>query len=223
MSSPSIDEYRAHLDSDVGLAAKRKILIVVSLLLLALNVSGASIKEANTFVFRVEFSNHVGLTYLLGVAVAFLMLRYYAYAESYHSQLFDFWSARLLRDYRVFSYDHREDAVDGLLGKAVNVWGGNEPGIQKSRYKKVGILKRNLVYTSCGHDEYHGDYTYNENIELNSYSEKWTKKDFRKLLRFEFIYRVEAVFKYREYLDLMFPYLLGGCSLLSLIYRLVQQ
>ena len=75
MSSPSIDEYRAHLDSDVGLAAKRKILIVVSLLLLALNVSGASIKEANTFVFRVEFSNHVGLTYLLGVAVAFLMLQ----------------------------------------------------------------------------------------------------------------------------------------------------
>lgn len=223
MSELNIDEYREQLDSDGGLSAKRKALVIASLLLLALSVSGAAIKEANTFIFRVEFSNHAGLTYLLGVAVAFLMLRYYAYAQSYHSQLFDFWSARLLSDYRIFSYDNSEDEVNGLLGKAVNVWGGDEPGIQEARYKKVGILKRNLVYTSYGQDERHGDFSYDENIELNRYSEKWTKKDFRRLLRFEFIYRVEGVFKHREYLDLMFPYLLGFCALLSLIYKLFQQ
>lgn len=222
MRRMNIDEYREKLDGDEGLAAKRKAVVIVSLLLLALCVSGAAIKEANTFIFRVEFSNHAGLTHLLGAAVAFLMLRYYAYAQSYHSQLFDLWAERLLSDYRVFSYDTSEDEVNGLLGKVVDVWGGDEPGIQDARYKKVGILKRNIAYTSRGHNERHGEYSYEQNIELNSYSEKWTKKDFQRLLRFEFKCRLEAVLKHREYLDIMFPYLLGLCALLSLIYKIFQ-
>ena len=81
MLGPDIDQYRDNIDKDEGLAAKRCALVIVSLLLLALSVSGASIKEANTFIFRIEFSNHVGLTYLLGAAVIFLLLRYYAYAQ----------------------------------------------------------------------------------------------------------------------------------------------
>ena len=223
MLGPDIDQYRDDIDNDKGLAAKRRVLVIVSLLLLALSVSGASIKEANTFIFRIEFSNHVGLTYLLGAAVIFLLLRYYAYAQSYQSQLFDFWSARLLNDYRVFSYNTAEDEVQGLLGKRIDIWGGDEPGIREPRYKKMGMLKRNIVYTSEGEDEQHGTYSYNENIELNKYSETWTRKDFRKLLRFEVKYRTEAILKHREYLDLMFPYLLGTAALISLVVKLYQQ
>jgi len=218
-----INQYREEIDSDEGLAAKRRALVIVSLLLLVLSVSGASIKEANTFIFRIEFSNHVGLTYLLGAAVIFLLLRYYAYAQSYHSQLFDFWSARFLNDYRVFSYNIANDEVHGLLGKRINVWGGDEPGIQESGYKKVGVLKRNIVYASEGQDDEHGVYSYDENIELNQYSDTWTRKDFRRLLRFEFKYRVEAILKHREYLDLMFPYLLGIAAVISLVVKLNQQ
>lgn len=223
MLGPDIDQYRAEIDNDEGLAAKRRALVIVSLLLLALSVSGASIKEANTFIFRIEFSNHVGLTYLLGAAVIFLFLRYYAYAQSYHSQLFDFWSARLLNDYRVFSYNTARDEVHGLLGKRINLWGGDEPGIQEPRYKKVGMLKRNIVYTSEGQDDEHGAYSFDENVELNQYSETWTKKDLRKLLRFELKYRMEAVLKHRECLDLMFPYLLGIAAIISLVIKLNQQ
>lgn len=223
MRELNIDEYREKLDSDEGLAAKRRALVIASLLLLALSVSGAAIKEANTFIFKLEFSNHSGLIYLLGVAVIFLMLRYYAYARSYHSQLFELWSTRLLSDYRVFSYDASEDEINGLLGKILTVRGEDEPGIRDARYKKLGIFKRNIVYTSHGQDERHGEYSYDENIELNRYSVKWTKKDFRKLMRFEFKYRAEGVFKHREYLDLMFPYFLGASALLSLIYKLSQQ
>lgn len=198
-------------------------LVIVSLLLLALSVSGASIKEANTFIFRIEFSNYVGLTYLLGAAVIFLLLRYYAYAQSYHSQLFDFWSARLLSDYRVFSYNAANDELQGLLSKRIDIWGCDEPGIQEPRYKKVGILRRNIVYASEGQDDEHGTYSYDENIELNKYSESWTKNDYRKLLRFEIKYRVEAMLKHREYLDLMFPYLLGIAAIISLLAKLYQQ
>lgn len=220
MLGSDIDQYREDIDNDEGLAAKRRALVIVSLLLLVLSVSGASIKEANTFIFRIEFSNHDGLTYLLGVAVIFLMLRYYAYAQCYHSQLFDFWSARLLNDYRVFSYSTKEEVVQGLLGKRIGQWGGDEPGIQKPRYKRVGVLKRNILYKSEGQDDVHGTYSYNENIELNKYSKTWTTKDFRKLLSFEIKYRVEAILKHREYLDIMFPYLVGIAAIISMVVKL---
>lgn len=223
MIGPDIDKYRSDIDNDAGLAAKRRALVIASLLLLALSVSGASIKEANTFIFRVEFSNHVGLTYLLGAAVMFLMLRYFAYAQTYHNQLFDFWSTRLLSDYRVFSYNNFEGQVHGLLGQRINLWGGDEPGIQEPRYKKIGFLKRNIVFSSQGEDHEHGQYSYDENIELNKYSETWTKKDFRKLLRFEIKHRIEAIIKHREYLDLMFPYIIGISAIISMVTKIHQQ
>ena len=76
---------------------------------------------------------------------------------------------------------------------------------------------------SEGQDEEHGAYSYNENIELNKYSETWTRKDFRKLLWFDIKYRMEAILKHREYLDLMFPYLLGTAAIISLVVKLYQQ
>lgn len=223
MPSEDIEQYRNDIDNDKGLAAKRRALVIASLVLLALSVSGASIKEANTFIFRIEFSNHVGLSYLLGAAVTFLLLRYYAYAQSYHSQLFDFWSARLLNDYSVFYYNSAQNEVQGLLGNRIAIWGGDEPSIQYPRYKKVGMFKRNIVYTSEGQDDEHEAYSYNENIELNKYSKAWTRKHFIKLFGFEIKYRVEAILKHREYLDLMFPYFLGIAAIISLIAKLYQQ
>lgn len=216
MTKLDINKYRDEIDNDKQLTAQRRALVTVSLLLLALCLSGAAIKEANTFIFRIEFTNHEGLTYLLAAAVVFFLVRYYAYAQIYHSQLFDFWSERLLDDYRVFNYDTQHEEVGGLLGKRINFTGHDEPGLRTPRYKKVGILKRNLVYTSEGHDEHHGHFSYDENIELNKYSNDWTKKDFHKLLRFEFKYRIEAILKHREYLDIMFPYLLGIAAIISL-------
>lgn len=222
MSKLSIDEYRNQIDNDEGLTAKRKALVITSLLLLSLCVSGAEIKDANTFILTMEFSNHSRLIFLIGAAVAILMIRYYAYAQQYHCQLSQFWAARLMSDYRVFWYNHRHEEVEGLLGCAVDIWGGDEPGLPEAQYKKVGIFKRNLVYTRYGVDNDDGGvYSYTENIELNSYSGKWTKKHFCKLLKFEFIYRLEGVIKHREYLDLILPYLIGTCALSSLFYNIL--
>lgn len=64
------------------------------------------------------------------------------------------------------------------------------------------------------HDHY-GEYSYTEYIELNEYGGNWSKAEFRKLLRAEMRYRVEAWIKYRETLDLVSPYLLGISSLIA--------
>lgn len=217
MADMTVDEFRSAMDSDEGFKSKRRALVLFSLLLLAISVSGAVIKEVNTFIFKIEFTNHDGLIYLLVVAVLSCMLRYYAYSEKYHAQLFNFWSHRLLGNSRIFHYDREREEVRGLLGKRVEVYGGDEPGIEYPEYIKTGFLKRAIGYPSEGENEQHGIFTYTESISLNSYDEKWTRADFRKLLRTELMYRVAAWLKYRETLDLVSPYLLGLSSLVVFV------
>jgi len=210
----TVDEFRSAMDDDVGFKSKRRALMFASLLLLALIVTGAEIKEANTFIFKIEFANHVGLRYLLVLAVLSCMFRYYAYSEKYHAQLFNFWSGRLLNDSSVFRYDREAELVGGLLGKKIDVYGGDEPGIESPTYKSTGFLKRSIGYRSN-----HGEHSYTEYIELNVYGEDWSKADFRKLLRAEMRYRIDAWIKYRETLDLVSPYLLGFGSLAAFIFK----
>jgi len=219
MANMTVDEFRSVMDNDAGFKSKRRALVFVSLLLLALVVSGAEIKEANTFIFKIEFTNHVGLKYLLVLAVLSCMFRYYAYSEKYHAQLFNFWSERMLNDSKVFYYDRESESVGGLLGKKIEIYGGDEPGIQSPTYKKTGILKRSIGYPSRGVDDYHGEYSCTEYIELNTYSKDWGRAEFLKLVGAEMRYRAEAWIKYRETLDLASPYLLGFSSLAVFMFK----
>lgn len=215
----TVDEFRSAMDEDAGFKSKRRALIFVSLLLLALVLSGAEIKEANTFIFKIEFTNHVGLRYFLVLAVLSCMLRYYAYSEKYHAQLFNFWSRRLLDDSSIFNYDRQDEAVGGLLGRKIDIYGGDEPGIQSPIYKKTGFFKRKIGYQTERVDEVHGEYFCIEYIDLNSYTESWSNAEFRKLIRTEMKYRLEALIKYRETLDLISPYLLGYSSLAAFLFK----
>lgn len=210
----NVDEFRCAMDDDAGFKSKRRALVFTSLLLLALIVSGAVIKEANTFIFKIEFTNHEGLRYLLVLAVLSCMLRYYAYSERYHTLLFKFWSDRLLSDGSIYSYDREDELVIGLLGRRMDVFGGDEPGIEYPEYKKTGFLKRSIGYPSEGVDDYHGEYICTEYVNLNEYNENWRRRDFCKLLFAEMKYRIEAWIKYRETLDLVSPYVLGFTSLI---------
>ncbi|WP_146151465.1 hypothetical protein [Pseudomonas sp. R9.37] len=215
----TVDGFRNAMDGDTGFKSKRRALTFVSLLLIALIASGAEIKEANTFIFKIEFTNHAGLKYLLALAVTCCMFRYFAYSEKYHAQLYNFWSTRLLNDFKVFYYDQESESVGGLLGRKIDIYGGDEPGLQSPTYIKTGLLKRSIAYSSTGTHDYYGEHTYTEYIDLNGYTESWSKAEFRKLLLTEMKYRLEAWIKYRETLDLISPYLLGFSSLGIFLYK----
>ena len=45
------------MKNDSDFQSKRKQLIIVSVLLMAMSLSDASLKEANTFIFKIDFSN----------------------------------------------------------------------------------------------------------------------------------------------------------------------
>ncbi|WP_062271195.1 hypothetical protein [Endozoicomonas arenosclerae] len=165
--------------------------------MLAINFTGAVFKEANTFIFKIEFTNQSGLSYFLLLAVVFLLIRYYTYAHHYHEELYKLWSSRMLRDRKIFHYHYEAETVDGLLMNAVNVWGGDEPGIQASKYQITGLFKRGLLYPTQHHHE-EGVEEYEELISLTNFKDGWRKRDYLKLLGYEFKYQFTAFFKYRE-------------------------
>jgi hypothetical protein len=220
METAELIKFREKIDSDTNFNKKRNILVTLCVLFLAINASGASIEEANTFIFKIKFTNHIGLSYLLLISIAFLTLRYYGYAKFHHDRLFYFWSQRMLSDYRLFFYDNMDYDISGHLGKIIDVWGGDEPGISAVQYRVTGIFKRCLIYPSQGLDEMRGPYDYQEHIKLYNFTDKWTFKDYLLLLWFELKYQTTALFLYRESLDLLFPYVLSVISMLSFILKL---
>ncbi|WP_409259739.1 hypothetical protein [Pseudomonas sp. KCJK9009] len=211
------DEYRRAMDDDKGFQSKRKALVFVSLLLLALVLSGAQIKEANTFLFKIEFANHAGLKYLLVAAVIVCTLRYYSYSEKYNNHLFSLWVGRFLGDYNVYHLDPEGPVTSGLAGRGADVYAGGDYDVDYPVYKKTGIFKRAIGFETSGSDEYGKEVYYTRYFDLNVYTERWSKRDFLKLLWVEFKCRAEAWLRYRETLDLASPYLLAVSSLLAFV------
>lgn len=215
----SADDFRSAMDNDKAFQSKRKALVFTSLLLLALVVSGAQIKEANTFIFKIEFLNHEGLRCLLVISVMACMLRYYSYSERYYAQLFDFWSTRMLSDSDIYYLDQEAGQISGVLGKKVYLDYGRYD-MERPVYKKTGFSKRSVGLPTSEVHDFHGEIFYKKYFSLNDCSSAWKPKDFRKLLLIELKYRVEALVRYRETLDLISPYFLGVGSLLAFIISL---
>ncbi|MEZ9860527.1 hypothetical protein AB4381_18860 [Vibrio splendidus] len=206
-------------DADDKLTAKGKVLTTVSLVLLALEASGATMKEANTFIFKIEFAHQNNIAYLLLAAVIYLTVRYRNYAKPYHNELFLLWSERMMKNKDVFHYSHREEAVKGLLGQAFDLCGGDEPGIQHSSYAVSGFLRRGINYPAVwrgesGEGEWIEEY-YDEYFSLLSFNKKWTVSKYIRLLSTEFKYRLSAFVNDREHLDILSPYMFSVLAILS--------
>ncbi|MNJ34647.1 hypothetical protein D3C77_293670 [compost metagenome] len=213
------EEFRKAIDGDEGFKKKRASLFYLSLLLFAIVVSGAEIKEASSLIFKIEFTNHENLQWLLVAGVVYSMLRYYAYSEVYRGELFKQWSDKMLSNPAIYYYDQEADEVGGHIGKAVDVYGGDEPGLIQPEYRKTGLLGRHIAYPSREDHPYHGEVYTKRYINLNACGEKWKRTDFMLLLWFETKYRVGAWISHRETLDLIAPYLLAVGALAAFFYK----
>ncbi|MEN5037469.1 hypothetical protein [Pseudomonas sp. TWI929] len=213
------EEFRKAIDGDEGFKKKRASLFYLSLLLFAIVVSGADIKEASSLIFKIEFTNHENLQWLLIAGIFYSMLRYYAYSEVYRELLFAQWASKFIDDPRVYYYHHHSEEVQGLLGKAVDAWGGDEPGLVEPEYRKAGIFKRIISYPAREEHPEYGEVYFKKFIDLRKFTEKWTRKDFWFLMSLEWKYRINAWVSQRETLDLVAPYLLATCALASYFYK----
>jgi len=214
------------MKTDDEFKSKRNQLTIISILLMAMSLSDAQIKEANTFIFKIEFSNTHAFGWLVLLGVIVLTIRYYSVAFKYHRQLFKMWADELIKDYRVltYHYDHKETRLyvpHGLLTKmneeALSMdltHDEYEKKIIDLEYRVNGILKRVVCY----HINV-GDYIDNVRVDLNKYSDSWTKHDFREILKIEIEYRFNALFRRTEQLDILLPYIISLLAILSFVFK----
>ncbi|NEX81743.1 hypothetical protein [Aeromonas rivipollensis] len=220
------DSLTDKMKKDSEFQSKRKQLIIVSVLLMAMSLSDASLKEANTFIFKIDFSNSAAFGWLVFVGVIVLMIRYYSFAFKYHSYLYDVWANAMMKDRRVFGYhtkgdDPSENYPHGLFSQIKRDACSNSIGYYefdreevKPIYKAKGILKRSFSYSITYP---HG--TEETEVNLNEFCECWTRKDLYNLLKIEFEYQKNAALRNPEYLDISLPYLIASLSLISFIFK----
>lgn len=214
MLSEELEKYNSSLSKDEGLATIRKTLTIVCIVFLAINLTGATIEEANTFLFKVKLTNHAGLSIFFLISIVYLTARYYAYAREYSSLVASFWKIRLMNDENILLNDQENDDTYGLLSKIFKFPGLGDPAVGHPEYKVHGIFKRKISFWVS--DEH---MSYDAERELNKYDNKWTRKDISKLFIYELFYQLDSLLCRKESLDLYSPYLLSTASIISFIFK----
>lgn len=195
---------------DTGLAKSRKYLVFVSLILLALTFSGAKITEANTFLFKLTFTNSEGIIDLLLLCIAFLVIRYYSHAAKYHKAIYEDWTSRLLEhEYFYYRCEHSDGESGYLVEIAPNYAGYNDDDF------RYGDEHENRKVT------FHANWFLNAQVQYDFFNRHGHMKDQKVyLFRFSTLFAtckalwlvhkvwVDAQFRYRESLGIYAPYLI---------------
>lgn len=207
------------IDDDKGLQSKRRLLTIVSLILLALSFSGATIAEANTFIFKLSFTNQNGLGILLVLSIIFLMIRYYNYAKPYHDKLYNLWTKRLLSQPFFFCYiPHEPEDASGLVADSRHEEIGyrlREDGFNWSYTYKCKWFFRRYIVHEWGSYQHEDD----DNSDLANIYSKFGLRAYLKALRLEAIEQFRSFFTHRENLDILAPYMLGCLAIASYYFN----
>ncbi|MFL9706255.1 hypothetical protein [Aeromonas veronii] len=214
-----------NMKEDSDLNTKRKLLVIVSILLMAMSVSGATLLEANTFIFKAGFANSKGLGYLLFLGVITLTIRYYSAAYQYHAQLYEMWANDMVRDYDVFGYlyDDHWFSPCGLLSNISMFSKGFAESHDEDenmrnkfvfKYEVSGVFRRTVSYT-CDY----GEHLSIERVSLNTFKDGWKFTHLVQLLKIELRFQSAAFFRRTEHLEIILPYIISVLSLLSFIFK----
>lgn len=218
-SSTTEKSIAERIDGDAGLKAKGRLLTIISLLFIAIMLTGASIEEANTFVFKVIVTNQSGIPALLLLSILFLTIRYYSYARPFHSELEKVWTGRLLKNSFYLRADYHTGEPEGLIFNIQpDGFGLGDPsfGYQNNDHHNFDYHRGWFL---CRYIDY---YWYRDNYEGDtriSLFKTLSFSDYLYALKLEVKYRVESLVKDREYLDILGPYFIALLALVSFFFR----
>ena len=201
------------INNDVTLASCKKTLIILSSILLALTFSGAKVTEANTFIFKITFSNPTGFTSLLLLVIGYLLIRYNSISSEYVTNFNLQWPRKVLNSPFYKGYDSTDNLSYGFVANLL------EPDIyiNEPKYKDVNNpcnlrydLKTELFYNA-----------YIELTETDKHSHRISNKkkyylrtsknklDYKKAVSIMFYYWLIEQFRNREFLELYSPMFIG--------------
>ena len=219
-SNEQLKAFHKTLDDDKGLKSKRQMVVYVALVTLALTLSAATVKEANTFLFKLDFLKPEGLMALLFIANIFCFIRYQNYSAPHEQTLNNIWQMRLLSDPRVKNVNHEERCFEGILEDIyTKIYDdNNDKPVEETytieiKYKSKFIFLRYLI-VSYDHREYDNTTIKSHNLltEINLFP-------YLKLLWVEIDLRGRFIINNRETLDLLAPKLISIVAFLSILMR----
>tara|TARA_R110002051_G_scaffold323774_1_gene418473 strand:- start:23 stop:706 length:684 start_codon:yes stop_codon:yes gene_type:complete len=200
------------INNDVTLASCKKTLIILSSILLALTFSGAKITEANTFIFKITFTNPIGLSSLMLLAIGYLLIRYnslsHLYVESFQKQ----WSEKVVNNSFYRNFDHHNDVVSGFIPDLFKPYVDlNNERIKTESHDFVEYdLKTQLFFNAYFYLTIHDESGPSEPVKIYLFSSK-SKFKLKYLAAISLIsyYWLIEQFRRREFLELYSPMFIG--------------
>jgi len=198
-----------NLKNDTELKSKRKMLIWVALILLTICMTGATITEANTFLFKISFKKAENLSFMLFVATILLTVRYHNYAAKHLSALYDQWTTQMLETSYFLNHNPEGDEPSGLLSKLIDFTPHLQHGAcgQYSFEYVRHVFNRKIIYVYSAME--HPD-------------EMCTHHDIRKSLGFwiflktfwyELKFQKKIIVSQPEWIDLLGAYIISAVSI----------
>lgn len=219
-NTPEKPTLKQQIDGDEQLQKLGRKLSILSLLFMGVMLTGATIEEANTFVFKVKVTTQEAIPAMFLLSVLYLLFRYYTYARPYQKQIDQAWNQRL----NATLFHIYEDPEDGeWYGRAIDL---QPKGIQldspnpndrqyvQIQYQYTGFFLRSAKYT---------DYVEEHGVEVEPAPvplwEKVSIKEYLWFLTTEAKYQLGSFVEDKERLDLWGPYLITGLAILSFFFR----
>lgn len=212
------------IHDDAPLASKRRLLVGLSMVLIAICFTGAKVSEANTLFFKITFANMDGILNLLLVSTGFSLFRYYSYTSIYQQAITKEWTDKLLKHSFFYGICEHSDQEGGYMVDIAPAYAGYND--DNFRHDEESSLS----------ESFHANWFFNAQISYDLYTRDGDEKYSQVyLLNFKdpkrSIYALAIVFKcwwdaqirFRESLDIYAPYLIAFTAIGLTVYPILAE
>lgn len=205
------------IDSDKGLVSKKRMLVITSLILSAIEILGIQITEVDAYFVKFKLIQGENISLFLVVCTVCLMVRYYSYANPYHEKLRNQLNKRILGEDFFFWRCEHSDEMTGLVNEAApEGFDSPEIGYHNNGYRDFSYVSKfplrreiNYIWSIDG---------YNENSMTVSIFRNLGVAKYVKAIRLDLKHRVIGFFRHRENFYIWGPYFIGCVALASFFW-----
>tara|TARA_R110000851_G_scaffold210486_3_gene363003 strand:- start:31844 stop:32530 length:687 start_codon:yes stop_codon:yes gene_type:complete len=210
------------IHEDGPLASKRRLLVGLSMLLIAICFTGAKISEANTLFFKITFANMDGILNLLLVSIGFSLFRYYSYTSIYQEAITKEWTGKLLKHSFFYSACEHSDLEGGYMVDIAPAYTGyNDNNFRHDDDSSLSeSFNANCFFNAQIKYDLFNQNGHVQNERVHLFSLKQPRQSIRALL---LVLRCwwDAQVRYRESLDIYAPYLIAFTAIGLTIYPIL--
>lgn len=212
------------IHKDAPLASKRRLLVGLSMVLIAICFTGAKVSEANALLFKITFANMDGILNLLLVSTGFSLFRYYSYTSIYQQAITKEWTDKLLKHSFFYGACEHSDQEGGYMVDIAPAYAGyNDDGFRydEESSRSTSFHTRWFLNAQIKYDLFN-QHGHVQNKRVHLFSFKKPKQSIRALF---VVFKCwwDAQVRYRESLDIYAPYLIAFTAISLTVYPILAE